>query len=67
MCFLQRVKLEADFVKELRASPIAVHQAEANQQHYEVSSIKAIFDLEQLVIFKYQRRILCILQFPLDL
>lgn len=36
MDYEKRVKLEADFIKELRASPIAVHQAEANQQHYEV-------------------------------
>jgi len=32
----QRVKIESDFVKELRQSPIAIHQQEANEQHYEV-------------------------------
>ena len=31
-----RVRMEADFVKELRSSPIAIHQEEANEQHYEV-------------------------------
>ena len=31
-----RVRMEADFAKELRSSPIAIHQEEANEQHYEV-------------------------------
>ena len=31
-----RVRMEAEFVKELRESPIAIHQEEANEQHYEV-------------------------------
>ena len=31
-----RVSLESDFVKEIRQESIAVHQAEANEQHYEV-------------------------------
>ena len=30
-----RVRLEAEFVRELRRSPIAIHQEEANEQHYE--------------------------------
>ena len=30
-----RVRLEAEFVQELRRSPIAIHQEEANEQHYE--------------------------------
>jgi len=32
----KRVAIEADFVRELRESPIAIHQEEANEQHYEV-------------------------------
>lgn len=31
-----RVSLESDFVAEIRQESIAVHQAEANEQHYEV-------------------------------
>jgi len=31
-----RVRLEADFVREISAQPIAVHQSEANDQHYEI-------------------------------
>ena len=31
-----RVQLEADFVKEISEQPIAVHQQEANDQHYEI-------------------------------
>ena len=30
-----RVRLEAEFVRELRRSPIAIHQEQANEQHYE--------------------------------
>ena len=36
MDYEARVRTEADFVKELRESPIAIHQEEANEQHYEV-------------------------------
>ena len=36
MDYEARVRLEAEFVKELRESPIAIHQEEANEQHYEV-------------------------------
>jgi len=32
----ERVRLEDDFVKEIKNSPIAIHQADANEQHYEV-------------------------------
>ena len=31
-----RVQLEADFVREISSQPIAVHQQEANDQHYEI-------------------------------
>jgi len=31
-----RVKAESEFVKEIRNCPIAIHQQEANDQHYEV-------------------------------
>ena len=32
----ERVRLEADFVREISEMPIAVHQQEANDQHYEI-------------------------------
>merc|ERR1712179_99934 len=32
----ERVKFENDFVKEIKESPIAIHQDDANDQHYEV-------------------------------
>ena len=34
--YKERVRLEADFVKEIKESPIAIHQEDANEQHYEV-------------------------------
>ena len=32
----ERVRLEADFVREISQLPIAIHQQEANDQHYEI-------------------------------
>ena len=34
--YKERVSMEADFVKEIKQSPIAIHQDDANEQHYEV-------------------------------
>ena len=31
-----RIKIESDFVQEIKTSPIAIHQSDANEQHYEV-------------------------------
>ena len=31
-----RVKIEDDFVQEIKDMPIAIHQDDANEQHYEV-------------------------------
>ena len=31
-----RIKFESDFVQEIKTSPIAIHQSDANEQHYEV-------------------------------
>ena len=34
----ERVRLEAEFVREISQMPIVVHQQEANDQHYEISA-----------------------------
>ena len=31
-----RIKVDDDFVQEIKGMPIAIHQSEANEQHYEV-------------------------------
>ena len=31
--YKERVRLEVDFVKEIKESPIAIHQEDANEQH----------------------------------
>ena len=35
-CYETRVKIEDDFVREIKEMPIAIHQNDANEQHYEV-------------------------------
>merc|ERR1719348_8666 len=32
----KKAKIESDFVEEIKTLPIAIHQGEANDQHYEV-------------------------------